>query len=466
MSAEVPRPDRALAWWGMFDRRAYAGLWWEPERESGVLLGTLTIEQGRPVLEVQEDFGQTLIPGAGRGRNYPLERKPRIVGGDDKSLITLEEVQGIGRGAEGLGPRTARYEAQVALEGKRFAEGERVAFDEISIHASDLNAWTQVSGFKTVLETESLDEKDRVVATEVRYEAPEDVRIPLPQGEEIFISFICMGKGLAGGSDRVELRQESSLRWRFAHPLGLFEVFERVGQIRNFLSLAVGRPVSITSVTGFQDSYTHHGTDLPRPIELHWGIPHNPEPPEDFSHPAHMLFTLADADPDPSALLQRWIERQDRLEPVFNLYFGALYDPDPYLEVKFLAFAQALETYDIRRHGQPKRVSLAARARDVLSQYEGVSRQIVGEDTEAFIADFRNARNYYTHYDPGLEKKAARGGSLLLLTTQLQTILEMSLLGELGFPGQAIEEILDRSLRFAQVGHVRERVVGGDKGVG
>lgn len=450
----------------MFDRREYAGLWWEPERESGVLLGTLTIEQGRPVLEVQEDFGQTLIPGAGRGRNYPLETKPRIVGGDDKSLITLEEVQGIGRGAQGLGPRTARYEAQVALEGKRFAKGERVAFDEISIRASDLNAWTQVSGFKTILETESLDEKDRVIATEVRYEAPEDVRIPLPQGEEILISFICMGKGLGGGSDRVELRQESSLRWRFAHPLGVFEVFERVGQIRNFLSLAVGRPVSITSVTGFQDLYTHHGTDLPRPIELHWGIPHNPEPPEDFGHPAHMLFTLADADPDPSALLQRWIERQGRLEPVFNLYFGALYDPDPYLEVKFLAFAQALETYDIRRRGQTKRVSLAARTRDVLSQYEGVSRQIVGDDIEAFVVDFRNARNYYTHYDPGLEKKAARGVSLLLLTTQLQTILEMSLLGELGFPGQAIEEILDRSLRFAQVGHLRERVAGGDEGEG
>jgi hypothetical protein len=450
----------------MFDRLEYAGLWWEPERESGVLLGTLTIGQGRPVLEVQEDFGQTLVSETEGGRNYLLEKKPRIVGGDDASLITLEEVQGIGRGAQGMGPRTARYDAQVALEGKRFAKGENVAFDEISIRASDLNAWTQVSGFKTILETESVDEKDRVVATEVRYEAPEDIRIPLAQGEEILLSFICMGKGLGGGSDRVELRQESSLRWRFARPLGVYEVFERVGQIRNFLSLAVGRPVSITSVTGFQDSYTHHGTDLPRPIELHWSIPHNPEPPEDFGHPAHMLFTLGDADPDPSALLQRWIERQGRLEPVFNLYFGALYDPDPYLEVKFLAFAQALETYDIRRRGQAKRVSLAARTHDVLAQYEGVSRRIVGDDIKAFVVDFRNARNYYTHYDPGLEKKAARGGSLLLLTTQLQTILEMSLLGELGFSGQAIEVILDRSLRFAQIGHVRERVAGGDKGEG
>lgn len=84
----------------MFDRHEYAGLWWEPERESGVLLGTLTTGQGRPMLEVQEDFGQALVPEAGRGRNYLLEKKPRIVGGDDESLFTLEEVQGIGRDAQ------------------------------------------------------------------------------------------------------------------------------------------------------------------------------------------------------------------------------------------------------------------------------------------------------------------------------------------------------------------------------
>ena len=191
-----PRPSVT----GMFDRHQYAGLWWEPERESGVLLGTLTIGQGRPVLEVQEDFGQTLVPETERGRNYLLEKKSRIVGGDDESLITLEEVQGIGRGAQGMGPRTAYYDAQVALEGKRFAKGERVGFDEISIRASDLNAWTQVSGFKTILESESVDEKDRVVATEIRYEAPEDIRIPLAQGEEITISFVCMGRVSAGAA--------------------------------------------------------------------------------------------------------------------------------------------------------------------------------------------------------------------------------------------------------------------------
>lgn len=447
----------------MFGRSELGGLWWEPDRESGVLLGTLLIENGQPTLRVLESFRRDSSRIVQHGdRSIDLQKKPRIVGeGDDGSPVTLEMARETGKTDQS---RVVGYHVQVALVGKRFDQDEEVAFDEISMGATDLNAWTGVSGFRSTLETERLDEDDRVgvVATEVRYEAPEDIQIPLPNGEEISISFNCLGKGLGRHSDRVELEQEASLRWRFSQPIGLYEIFERVGQIRNFLSLAVGRPVSITTVTGVQNSYTYLGTDHPRPIELHWHIPQNPEPPEDHRRPRQMLFTLAEAEPDPSAVLGRWIERQQRLEPVFNLYFGTIYHQDQYLEVRFLNFAQAIETYDIRRREHPERLTLAVRARDVLSLCERVSERIVGDDIESFIVAFRDARNYYTHYDPELEGRAPRGGRLLLLATQLQTALEMSLLRELDFPCLAIEEILDRGGRFGQIELLRAQIADGD----
>jgi len=86
----------------------------------------------------------------------------------------------------------------------------------------------------------------------------------------------------------------------------------------------------------------------------------------------------------------------------------------------------------------------------------------VGPDIDAFVADFKNARNYYTHYDPDLEKKAAHGNELFLLTVQLQAILEMSLLRQLGFPCRAIEEILERGRRFAQIEHFCRQVGDGE----
>jgi hypothetical protein len=122
-----------------------------------------------------------------------------------------------------------------------------------------------------------------------------------------------------------------------------------------------------------------------------------------------MLFTLKEAEPATSTVIKKWLARQDRLEPVFNLYFGTLYHPSLYLEVRFLAFAQAIETYDYRRRRKPGKKTLAKRTHDVLRQCRRVAKRIVGDDTEAFVVDFKNARNYYTHYDPKLEKKAASG---------------------------------------------------------
>jgi ApeA N-terminal domain 1 len=387
-----------------------------------------------------------------------LEEKPRLLGtSTDGKPITLEGLWEAGQEIHFPGLPTADYRARVTLVGKHFPADERVAFDEIAIGASDLNAWTRVHGFATSIETEPFDDDGHVafVGAEVRYEAPGDIHIPLAGGEELVLRFSCQSKGLGARSAKVELRQEATLHWRFSKPVDLASVFSRVGQIRNFLSLAVGRPVSITSVTGFQDAYKLERVDAPRPIEIYWEIPHNPDPPESERDPREMLFTLTEAEPDASTVIKRWLARQDRLEPVFNLYFGTLYHPSLYLEVRFLAFAQALETYDFRRRRKPARRTLAERTHDVLRQCRGVSGRIVGADPDAFVTDFKNARNYYTHYDPRLKKKAADGAALLLLTVQLQAILEMSLLRQLGFPCRAVAQILERGDRFSEIGHLR-----------
>jgi hypothetical protein len=387
-----------------------------------------------------------------------LEERPRVLGtSTDGRPITLEALWEAAQNIPFPGLPTAEYRARVTLVGKHFDAGEEISFDEIAIGASDLNAWTQVSGFATSFGTEPLDEEGRValVRTEVSYEAPDDIHIPLARGEEIIIRFTGRSEGLGRGSERVELRQEAALHWRFSRRADLVSVFRRVGEIRNLLSLAVGRPVSITSVSGFQDAYKQDGTGFRRPIELYWEIPHNPKPPETGRHRREMLFTLKETEPDASTVIKRWLARQDRLEPVFNLYFGTLYHPSLYLEVRFLAFAQAIETYDFRRRRKPGRKTLAERTTEVLGQCRTVAGRIVGPDTETFVTDFKNARNYYTHYNPKLKRRAATGTSLLLLTLQLQAILEMSLLRQLGFPCRGVERILERGGRFSRIGHLR-----------
>lgn len=447
----------------MVETHEYKGLWWLPSDESEKLSGTLTVTKGDAALELIGHFGYELLSETETEKTYSLSlaRQPRIVGlSTSGKPITLEGHQAANHTTSFPGLSTATYKREVALIGKQFAEGEQIGFDEISIRASDLNAWTQVSGFDTKVGMEKHEAKDYYIFSnvEIRFDAPDDIEIPLAQGERAFIRFSAPSKGIGRGTDHVALTQEAALHLRFAKRAGLEQIFDRVGEIRNFLSLAVGRPVAILSVTGYQDDYVRERAKTPLPIGLLWEIPHNPDPPTRARHPWEMLFTLSEATPDISTVMKNWRAKQAGLKPVFNLFFGMRYHPSMYLDVKFLAYAQAVETYDYRRRQKPGKKTLAQRTADVLGQCRTVSKRIVGtesSDQESFIEEFKTSRNYYTHYNPRLEKKAARGTALLLLSIQLQAIIEMCLLRELGFTCRAIDKILERVRRYDEIKHFK-----------
>ena len=434
-----------------------------PTDDAEKLPGTLTVTNGAAVLELIGHFGHELLSETQTEKTYSpdLAEQPRIVGmSTGGKPITLEGHRPSPHTVSFPGIATATYERNVTLIGKQFAHGEDIGFDEISIRASDLNDWTRISGFNSHIGMEKHKEKDYLVFSNVgiRFDAPDDIDIALARGERAFIRFSAQSQGIGPGTDHVALHQEAALHLRFAKRVGLYEVFDRVGQIRNFLSLAVGRPVAILSVTGYQDDYVREKPQTRRPIELLWEIPHNPDPPASPRHPRDMLFTLSEAKPTISNVMRKWFAKQARLEPVFNLFFGMRYHSDMYLDVKFLAYAQAVETYHYRRRRKPREKTLAQRMGDVLAECQTVSRSIVGAesgDEQAFIEDFKNSRNYYTHYSPKLEQKAARGAALLLLSIQLQTIIEKSLLRELGFGCRSIDAILERVRRYAEIDHFR-----------
>ena len=446
----------------MVETHEYKGLWWLPNAESQQLPGTLTVTKGEGALELIGHFGHELIsePGTPEVYSLSLAGQPRILGmSTNGKNITLEDHILANNQESFPGIPTSTYRQSVTLIGKHFAGGERISFDEISIRASDLNIWTCVSGFnaKTGL---TKHEKGYLMVNkvDVSFEAPDDIEIPLSRGERAFIRFSASAEGLTSGMDHVALRQEASLHVRFARRATLERVFTSVGQIRYLLSLAVGRPVAILAVTGYQDDFVRDGSGAHLPIQVLWGIPHNPDPPGRELHPSEMLFTLPEATPDLSRVMRSWLAKQERLRPVFNLFFGTRFHPDLFLDVRFLMHAQAIETYDYRRGRRPGNRTFAERVGAVLDQSKTVSKRIVGptpNDRQEFIESVKVARNYYTHYNPKLEKKVARGAALVLLLVQLQAILEMALLRELGFPARTIIHVLQRTRRFEEIEHFR-----------
>jgi len=437
----------------------YKGLWWLPSNEEEQLPGTLTITKGEASLELLGHFGHEILleTETEKVSSGNLAEQPRILGlTSDGKRVTLEGHVSAPYTEHFPGIPVATYTRAVTLIGKHLAEGEEIGFDEIAIRASDLNAWTQVFALQGKYRRRM--GRQPFTRGAVGFDVPDDIEIPLARGEKASIKFVVHGEGLYLPSDRASLTQTATLHLRFARLASLQQVFERVGQIRNFLSLAIGRPVAILSVTGFQNDYLRERPRVAMPIELLWGIKHNPDPPKKARQPHEMLFTLPEASPDISTVMKHWFAKQARLRPAFNLFFGIRYHPDIYLEVRFLVFAQAVETYDYRRRRKPGSWTLAERMADVLARCQTASKKIVGPtlgDRDAFIKLFKDSRNYYTHYNPKLEKKAATGAALLLLTVQLQAIIEMSLLRELGFTRRAIDQVMSRVGRYREIAHFK-----------
>lgn len=160
------------------------------------------------------------------------------------------------------------------------------------------------------------------------------------------------------------------------------------------------------------------------------------------------------------------------------MYFGTVYNTQAYLEQQFLSLVQALETYHRRimvdrnlpeeEHQRRKREildavpeehrnwledklkyshepSLRRRLMEIFDRHsEGVA-SAVGDsrkDRKAFIHKVWLNRNYRTHHDKDLESQAVRGEDLYRLNQKLKLLLEVCLMGEIGFEPDKVRELV------------------------
>ncbi len=190
--------------------------------------------------------------------------------------------------------------------------------------------------------------------------------------------------------------------------------------------------------------------------------------PSDAPMPPQILFSLQDVKNRLSDILEAWLNAAVELDSVFALLTRVQY-MKLYLEQRFLYVAQAVETYQNRRHERydlpldqhQQRVEAILQGcpqeyRDWLEeqlQYSNVAtfrrkvKDLVQEQTwdilrpllknsklrGNFIELVYQTRNYYTHHDPEIVQKIARGDLLLMISDTLYIALQANILYEMGF---------------------------------
>lgn len=189
-----------------------------------------------------------------------------------------------------------------------------------------------------------------------------------------------------------------------------------------------------------------------------------------------MLFSLRDLPEGFGPAVEKWLTRAEVLDPVYRLYLGTVYNPQMFLEERFLNFVQTLEAYHRRttdvldlpesEHGKRMEAILGAVPEEYREWLEGKLRysnelnlrkrfkhifeehprtvdSVVGSssrDKRTFVDKVIVTRNYRTHFDESLESRAARGEELHRINEKLRRLIEMCLMAEIGFEDDEIKK--------------------------
>jgi hypothetical protein len=493
----------------VLEARDLEGYWWLPAAPDGRTPGRLHFSQADIKLALLGGLAEPLEIGGGEaGEGGEARREvavdfgplvafqPRILGETRSGkAVTLELCNGRSL-ATGF-PRltTSEYGPRFVLVGAWYEPEEEVTFDEIAIRFSDLDNWASVSGFATKYVW--TEDRKSLASVESTFTPPEDIAVALDDETTLTFEFPYTMSGMRPVTTELHITQGATIRIAFAKPANIERSLTYVAVLRNFLALAIGRPIRVLSVRGSHNPPTDAEADPftgldPQKLEVEilYRLVGLPEPAERELHPTEMLFTLGQVHPRLREVLSTWFAKQELLGPVLARYFHLVHTPPTSREQEFENLTRVLETHhrlvagpaaettehlerlaailsavpEEHREWLENRLeyshepTLSQRLKFALARCPEIATRVVGNSgaRSSFARKVSVTRNYETHLDPDNRAEAARGAELVALTYQLRALVEMTLLLEIGFSCEEIAAIFERQdARYRQIEALR-----------
>lgn len=194
-----------------------------------------------------------------------------------------------------------------------------------------------------------------------------------------------------------------------------------------------------------------------------------------------MLFRFGHIRENAETIFNNWFKAYSMVRPALGLYFSAVTGTHKYLDGRFLALAQGLETYHRRTSSEtlmerskfrkliatllwmcPKdhrkwlkdrlyhgnEINLGQRIKKIIDPYKSYLGN--GKQRNKIIRGVVNTRNYLTHYSEELEKASVKGADLWVLCQKMEAIFQLHLLQQLGFTESEIQGILTNNYKLKQ----------------
>lgn len=446
-----------------------AGYFWLPSNLEKKIPGTLIIKIGGKIeLEIIGHFSDS-YPSS---NNDNIDFK-RVIGHVEKlEFVTLENCFYTNKNYSFGGISKSKINADLALSGVEYEQDEVITFDSFNFSIDGLEEWVGISGI-------SVEHNNDFLGAKIQFQQPDFLSYQLKDGLRLEIKF-GHSMSMSPNPINLELSQNTFFKVISEKSLNIDEIAFYIHKFVTFLNFAIDANISLKSVYCFSNSFTREVNDInrPEPIGLYYASsPFDEKIPKIEWHT--MLFRFVDIKDRFNEIIDKWLGAYENISPSLNLYFSTKTGAQKYVDGQFLALAQALETYHRRtsdetyvtkkefkallnemkskcpekhkdwlagRLDNGNEISLRNRLNRIVESF----KSIIGTDDEVelIIKLIVDTRNYLTHYNPKLEKKAASGQNLWNLCRKMEAILQLHLLKELGFNESEISSVLNNTYKF------------------
>ncbi|NIA09361.1 MAG: hypothetical protein GWP10_06450 [Nitrospiraceae bacterium] len=448
-----------------------SGYFWLPDNESKKIPGTLTISDGGEIeLEVVGLFDESIKALNGE------DDLSRIIGHVEKDgLITLDNCFYKKKNFAFGGISKSLVHVNRVLSGVAYEKDEKVTFNTVSFSVEGLNEWLGISGIDV-----SYGEDYRTAT--ISYTPQDEIVYCLSNGFKLHIYFGYTLPSIPSTTE-AKITQQAYFKLSSDEAKELPDFIETLHQITYLLCFAIDETVTISDVSATSNEIVtevSEGKNRPVPIKVYYpSLPFSENLPKIDNH--RMLFRFGQVRENAEAIINKWLEAYSIIRPALGLYFSAVTGTHKYLDGKFLALAQGLETYHRRTSSEtlmekevfrglvasllclaPKEhrkwlrgrlfhgneINLGKRIKKIIEPYKSYLGN--SKERNKIIRGIVNTRNYLTHYSEELEKESVKGVDLWVLCQKMEAIFQLHLLQQLGFTVSEIQEILTNNYKLKQ----------------
>ncbi|AUZ84770.1 HEPN domain-containing protein [Methylophaga nitratireducenticrescens] len=443
-----------------------SGYFWLPERKDRKIPGTLTISDGGDIeLEVVGLFNENVES------INDVDDLSRINGHIEKDgLVTLDSCFYTKKNISFGGISKSKVCVNRVLSGMAYEKDEYFTFNSFSFSVDCFDEWVGVTGIH--VDNDWTNE----IAT-ITYKPQKNITHHLDNGMQLEICFEYTPPNSSKKTEaKITQRAYFKLLSEELRPLDDF--IEVAFKLTNLMCFAVDDTVTIKNLIAnsseIQRELSEGGSYLV-PIHIYYkSIPFSEKEPNKSWH--QMLFSYGTIKNNAQNVFNSWINAYEIIAPALNLYFSTKSGAQKYLDGKFLALAQGLETYH-RRTSDEKLMdtsefeSLVSKISENCPEkyLEWLNGRLMygneinlGKRLNRIIEPFKDrlgdkkqrnklmrlivdTRNYLTHYNEELKSRAAQGRELWFLCQKMEVIFQLHFLKVIGLTDEEIVSIVESS---------------------